>query len=373
MSKKLAVLIYPIPINTNSFSSGGVSHCLSNSVVYSLLGYRIFVVCSFQYPLVSITNNTIYLHLLPVFRPISSISHTSSDIKSNFHIGKFLFPLLRPPLNALRRFYINLVIYLILYILRPSVVHQRANMVYLLPKKPRFVSKLLLEINDEYCPSCATDIIVSVPNLSTLYPYPINHLSLDWPVMQYNICEYILLKNNLCRLQSNYNSSVNFLYLGYMPISEHSHFHRWLLSIGRILSKSNSFFMSVDVYSGYCQTVELSSANVSITVQYLNFIPLESFNNTNYHAGLIFYSSERYSDDRLSFASPTKLSNYIDLSLPFISNRKQLSFSSAFLPSQVSDLFTYSSEDLYSLYIKYREGTLPSTYAQRLGCLIETK
>ena len=64
-------------------------------------------------------------------------------------------------------------------------------------------------------------------------------------------------------------------------------------------------------------------------------------NNINF--GLIYYSKEKYSDDRIKTGFPTKLSLYIDFSLPVIINRMNI-LQKANLTDISSDIFSSNFE-----------------------------
>lgn len=373
MTNKNVLIIYPIRLTKNSYASGGVSHCLSNVLVYKQLGFRVTVLSSFQYPLVEKKNSALFLHILPVFRPFLSIQSPGSR-SDNTPFLSTLSSFFRSCINPIRSLYIKTLISFVLHLLKPQFVHQRANTVCQLKKKPPFVRKLILEINDEYCPLIPTDVVVSVRNLSPLYPHPVRHLSHDWPVPPQSFsCTKDLLAKNLSRLKSHNPNTIKLIYLGFLPATEKRPFHDWLLTTFQNNTYPNSSRIHVDVYSGYSDHSDLRIENLSLTVRYHGFVSLDLLPPLDYTASLIFYSSHRYSDHRLSYGSPTKLSNYIDLSLPVVSNRPYLSSNSSFLPTNLENLLTTHPDRLYDLYLKYRQMTLPSTYADGFKKLLDLK
>ena len=98
------------------------------------------------------------------------------------------------------------------------------------------------------------------------------------------------------------------------------------------------------------------------------FIHPNNIKVNNINLGLIYYSKEKYTENRIRTGFPTKLSLYIDLSLPVIINRVNI-----LKKTNLNDITDYlfsknliSTSDLYDSYLNIRNITSVQNYSLKL-------
>lgn len=296
---KTVIIVYPIVTSDFRDNSGGASHLKANIAVYKHLGYKVIVISRLSWKLIVFRGSTLFLNIVPG-RAVGGMADHKIKPKYDYRCRFFAFA--KSKINS----FVSYLIYIVSFLLPVLVIHQRSNMRYIFGNKIKGIISIL-EINDEYISDIACDLYLSINDRGLAC----RSLISEWPVL--SLAEFDI-EHFRKRLKMTYlGGQVKLVLLGTGGLGSTSEFvdflseHAWL--------KDKCF--DVDVY-GEADHLVGFSANINVCGhQDVNSIDFEK-----YHLGIIYYDSSVYSDQRLLQGDPTKFHNYVDKSLPIITNRK---------------------------------------------------
>lgn len=299
--RRWVILNYPVVTSRGGDNSGGHEHLLGNLQVYAELGFRVLCLCRLSWPLVDRLAGAVVLNIVPgTAVPVSAPGSKRQNAPTGSLSWKSWL------LRAARQAVLLGLFWLLTTILRPAVIHQRANRRFLPPVRCRD-SLHLIELNDEYLPTTPCDGYLSVNQRGDLTA---PQLAWPWPVPAAGQFELDRFTSRLRRIADGAETLHILLFgAGGVPQAKDvRHFarrHIWFAGKQIILH----------VYGG--ETAEPGEDGI---MQY-GWLDVAALPVDRFHAAIIFYDPSVYDDTRLAMGSPTKLWKYIDWSLPVFTNR----------------------------------------------------
>lgn len=292
--KYYVLLIYPNISIFRKDNLGGRSHFFANIEMYKYMGYRVISLTRFSWIFLSFKDGNIFLNIIPGFASPKDTVGNSDGRSKNRHY------------TNIRSSILKVIVSLIKITLKIKIIHTRAN--------KRFSPKLSLdliniyEINDEYIPEDIPDLYLNVSHIHNLNA---RQYSSPWPVIRELHGSKELFKNNCLKIFSD--QQIKILVYGTSGIKNINNIDNFISN--HIFFKYKKY--EVHIYGDFEGSMPKNFIKHSIC----SIKNIYSF----YDLGLLYYDEEIYDDDRLRLGSPTKLSSYIDLSLPVITNREYIS------------------------------------------------
>jgi len=291
---------YPTVSPDDTTNSGGLSHLLANLDVLGRLGFKCVVIARLSWPIISFSGSVCWLSIVP--------GRANPRADTTAMAGAPPRP--RPfetLLNGVRRVALAAVSSLAVRIIKPQLIIERANGRFHLKRTaPVRRAVHLVEINDEFIPDGRYDGALTAIEYRGL-PFP--QLAAPWPVQSVGTFDFALLSARFDALQQA-GTAIDVLLLGtggikaldeVMPFLEG---HPWLVDRPirlHVMGNAQEAHDHRILLHGHVRTDQIDASC--------------------FHCALVFYSESTYSDARLALGSPTKIFNYIDYSLPIITNR----------------------------------------------------
>ncbi len=368
LSKNWLLLIYPIGLNKKKSSGGGYEHYLANKEIYKGLNYKIILIDTLCWPFISFKSDILKINCIPFFKNTSFDDIFFLDQKnflnSNKNYYKF-YNLIFLQFRNIRDFLLKIFIKIILSIFKPKVVHQRSNMRFMLKKSNSYF--LITELNDNFNLVPDSDLILTVDKINIPDNYLGKSLVNPWPVINYKkILNYQKLDRKMVDIRKN-NQKINILHLGdFGSKDEILRCFNWLQTI----FYKFKFLKNINLitYGSYENNFNIKVNHQIYKFKALPFTNPNNLKSNNINLGLIYYSKEKYTEDRIRTGFPTKLSLYIDLSLPVIINRLNI-LEKTNLIDFSADIFSsnlISTNSLYDSYLKVRKITSVQNYSKIL-------
>lgn len=368
LNKNWLLLIYPIGLNKKHSAGGGYEHYLANKEIYKGLNYKILLIDTLCWPFISFKSDILKINCIPFFKNTSFDDKFFLDQKkflnSNKNYYKF-YNLIFLQFRNIRGLLLKTFIKIIIYILKPKVVHQRSNMRFMLKKSNSYF--LITELNDNFNIVPDSDLILTVDKINIPDNYLGKSLVNPWPVISYKKrLNYQKLDRKMFYIRKN-NQMINILHLGdFGSKDEILRCFNWL----RTIFHKFPFLKNINLitYGSYENNFNIKVNHQNYKFKALPFINPNNLNSNNINLGLIYYSKEKYTEDRIRTGFPTKLSLYIDLSLPVIINRSNILKKTNLIDISVDILSSnlISTDSLYNSYFKIRKITSVQNYSKIL-------
>lgn len=347
------LLNYPVVTSRSRDNAGGFDHLVGNLQVYRHLGFKVLCICRWSPRLVDRLEGALVLNIVPgAAVPAPSVHTASSAAGRQRPLGW------RAAALALRNGVLALVGTALQCLLRPRLLHQRANLRFTLPPRGRHTMHLI-ELNDEFVPAGRCDAYLSVARRPALEQ---PQFVWRWPVPEVARFDSRRFLQRLATLAKP-PRRLQVLLFGIggttapQTIREFIAAHPWFRGCVFDLHVfgGNARATTVDgiVQHGWCDARQL---------------PAQDFD-----AAVLYYDEKVYDDDRLRLGSPTKLWKYIDWSLPVFCNRPHVShqflgqFDGSAQVLHDDGRARQFAEHLQAL----RRQTLPGTYAQELAAFLK--
>jgi len=343
------LIIYPVVSSFGKDNTGGFSHLRGNIEVYKHLGFKVICLCRFHPRLFYIKDGVYFFNLIPGrARPTASECET---IGKNIKDDRDLF---RKFLMTIRGLFSHSILGLLIYCLRPALVHQRANS-RVMAYRGLGHAKYLLELNDEFESKGYRDAYLSItPRKHIKCPSLIN----SWPVVSYNEIDEEFIKKKFREIPLK--KSLQIVLYGVGGIDNIDEVLDFIS--GHVWVRSKKF--KLYIYGALGK----SKRNIK-------FMGFEDDVNSclqRYDLGLIFYSKEKYPDTRIRQGDPSKFYKYVDSCLPIISNREHIS--NFYLNNMDQSSSVFKNNKLLEEGIQFmktrRESASVEFYAQRLKELL---
>ena len=353
---------YPVVDSLGTDNRGGYSHLLANIAMYSQIEARTVVICRLNLKkIVHITKGAIFFNVVPGRKDPNA---QTRDVLGNVSI----YHLMRAKLQKLARVIINLLLSSLVKLLciffGITYIHERLNKRFSIPHNSIFFKKniFIYEKNDQFSGHIRSkDFLLTTPKDPYLHD---NVLRSSWPVIATGKSEHPRFNQNVDRLRSLTTVSVCLYGVGGLnTLDEITKFlknHIWLRNKQNIeLTICGSEF-------------DISCADTrNIVINIVPFMPPTKI--ANFDLGLAFYSPNIYSNERLALGAPTKIFNYIDHDVPFITNVDYYS-QKYLLGFDKKDLRNITVEEVNQTYHNLKMARYESSlelYAQNMKRLLD--
>lgn len=348
------VIIYPVVTSQGLDNSGGHAHLRANVQVYKSLGYRVFCIARFSTRFLGRIEGEPCLNIVPGNATPAQRERAPSAASISAPAG------LRQLARNARQLVVECVCRAVLGLLRPRVVHQRANLRFMF-ESSLAGAQSLVELNDEFVPEVRCDgylTTVARPQLSA--PQFVR----PWPVVskaRFRLDTFLQRLDNVVSGESE----IRILLYGLGGIT----------SVGAIVAfLDNHPWLRGRRWSLWAFGVNALRGVNDDRVQVCGWTGEDQIKADRYDLGLVFYSEDGYSDERLALGCPTKLWKYIDWSLPVISNRSIVS--SRYLGNfdiAVKTLFDQSTKQQYAQRLEsIRNDADVPAYASELASFLSS-
>ncbi len=352
------LLNYPVVTSRSRDNAGGFDHLLGNLQVYRQLGFKVLCICRWSPRLIDRLDGAVVLNIVPgAAVPVppaeGSIYAAAPDRRCTPRS-----PGWRMAARAVRNGLLALVGTGLQCVLRPRLLHQRANLRFMVSPRDRNALHLI-ELNDEFVPAERCDAYL------TVVPRPAldgSQFAWRWPV---SVVAPFDSRRFLQRLSTLANPTrrLKVLLFGIGGTTAPRDIHEFI--------QRHPWFQNRDfdlhVYGG-----DSRAAPVAGVIQH-GWSDARALPANEFDAALLYYDASVYDDERLRLGSPTKLWKYIDWSLPVFCNREQVS-------KQFLGQFDCTDQVLYheALARQFAEHlqslrcqTLPDTYARELAAFLK--
>ena len=346
------LLNYPVITSRSRDNAGGYDHLVGNLQVYRHMGFKVVCICRWAPNLIDRFEGAWILNIVPG----AAVPKTPSSVCAD-QVG--VSPTSQLPeawrwiAQGLRGVVLTLLCAGLQRLLRPCLLHQRANLRLMISPSDNEIAHLV-ELNDEYVPQAVCDAYLTVVPRPSL---PVAQFIWRWPVPEVASFDAQLFQQRLIELAQP-SRRIKVVLFGIGGTTSLKVIHRFIAE--------HSWFQGVDfelhVYGGH------GNSSFVEGVVHHNWCEPAQFDSQNYDAGVLYYDPLVYDDKRLSLGSPTKLWKYIDWSLPVFSNRSFVS--KHFLGCFDENRNVLLSKDLAQKYADHlqalRRETLPITYADQM-------
>jgi hypothetical protein len=347
------LLNYPVITSRSRDNSGGYDHMIGNLQVYRHLGYRVVCICRWSPRLIDWLEGALVLNIVPgAAMPTSPVAGQPSVDKPTTYLTA-----LRRLAQAVRATALTLLGAGLQWLLRPRLLHQRANLRLMITPRDQAVTHLV-ELNDEYVPAAPCDAYLTVAPRPAL---PVPQFVWRWPVPLVAQFDVQLFLKRLAGLAQPVRPLKVLLFgiggtTAPQAIRQFIASHPWFQGNGFELHiyGGAAAFPAADgvVQHGWCDSAQFAAQD--------------------YDAAVLYYDPQVYDDVRLRLGSPTKLWKYIDWSLPVFCNRPHVSelFLGCFDTSRTV-LLEIDCARRYAEHLQaMRRRTLPANYADSLGTFL---
>jgi hypothetical protein len=294
-SRRWVILNYPVVTSRGTDNSGGFAHLVGNIQVYRALGLEILCLCRFCWPLVDRLDGALCLNIVPgAALPHQHSAGPTAAAPAGSGIAR-----------RLRDTMMQVLLDFLVLLLRPRLLHERANLRFMARRRGNFIH--LIELNDAFVPKQPCDGYLTVHERQGLnapqFPAP-------WPVPETSAFNRDGFLARLRNLQHGRGTVLLFGAGGIANFRAASDFlgqHPWFRGAKPVLHVYGATGQDEEglVFHGW---QDESGIDASI-----------------FNVGLLYYEPSVYDDARLTLGSPTKLSKYYDWSLPVLSNRAVIS------------------------------------------------
>ncbi len=345
------VLNYPVVTSRSRDNAGGYDHLIGNIQTYRYLGFKVLCICRWSPRLVDLLEGALVLNIVPgaavpALPAPSAATGTVSMLR--------LAPFWRRLAQAARAGALTLLGAGLQRLLRPRLLHQRANLRLMFESHGHGVTHLV-ELNDEYVPPSTCDAYLTVAPRPTLAA---PQFVWRWPVPEVGRFESARFQQRLASLaQPQHRLKVLLFGIGGTTSPQ---------AIRRFIG-GHPWFDQADfdlhVFGG-----DIGAPAVDGVVQHGWCDPAQ-MDTLDFDAAVLYYDPHVYDDDRLRLGSPTKLWKYIDWSLPVFCNRPHVSeyFLGRFDAGR--DVLNDPAQgQSYAAHLQsLRRDTLPVTYAEGMA------
>ena len=352
----LVLLNYPVVTSRSRDNAGGYDHLIGNLQVYRHLGYKVVCICRWSPRLIDRLEGALVLNIVPgAAVPALPAAPVAGPAAVALHALRRA--VWRGLAQAVRATALSLLGAGLQRLLRPQVLHQRANLRLILTPRDATATHLV-ELNDEFVPAAPCDGYLTVaPRPALTAP----QFVWRWPVPEvarFDIHRFLQRLSNLARPVR----PLKMLLFGIggttapQTIREFIATHPWFQGVGFELhiygGATGAPAVEGVVQHGWCDPARLDARD--------------------YDTAVLYYDPLVYDDARLRLGSPTKLWKYIDWSLPVFCNRRHVS--EHFLGGFDSDRQVLNDAGQARRYAKHlqtlRRHTLPATYADGLAAFL---
>ncbi len=282
---------------------------IGNLQVYRHLGYRVVCICRWSPRLIDWLEGALVLNIVPGAAMPALPTSPVADQPAVDKLATYLTALRRLA-QAVRATALALLGAGLQWLLRPRLLHQRANLRLMLTLRDQSATHLV-ELNDEYVPAAPCDAYLTVASRPVL---PVPQFVWRWPVpevAQFNMQRFLQRLAGLAQPARQ----LKLLLFGIggttapQAIRQFIASHPWF--------QGNGF--ELHIYGGAAAE---PAADGVIQHEWCDPVLL---GEQDFDAAVLFYDPQVYDDERLRLGSPTKLWKYIDWSLPVFCNRPLIS------------------------------------------------
>lgn len=288
------ILNYPVVTSRGTDNSGGYAHLQGNIQVYSALGLKALCLCRLGWPLVDRLDGALCLNIVP----------GAAVPRQPGPAAPAAAPMRRGPGRRLRDAAMQLILDALVALLRPRLVHERANLRFM--DRRRRALFQLVELNDGFVSPRACDAYLTVHHRPQLTA---PQFIAPWPVPELAGFDRGLFLDRLGRMGEGAKSVMLF---GAGGISD--------IGGARDFVRAHPWFAGRDVKLHVFGAAGTDGAGLV----FHGWQDEAVIDSSAFDAGLLYYD-DAYDDARLALGSPTKLSKYCDWSLPALSNRAVIS------------------------------------------------
>jgi hypothetical protein len=336
------ILNYPVVTSRGTDNSGGCAHLLGNLHVYRALGLKTLCLCRLGWPLVDWLDGALCLNIVPgAAVPRQPGPDAPAAASARRGLGR-----------RLRDAALQLVLDALIMLLRPRLLHERANLRFM--DRRRRTLFHLVELNDSFVPPQACDAYLTVHERAQLAA---PQFIAPWPVPVSAGFDRGQFLDRLRRMGEGPKAVMLFGVGGIADIGGARDFlcaHPWFAGREVKLHVFGAAATDSDglVFHGWQDEAMIDSSA--------------------FDAGLLYYDAA-YDDARLALGSPTKLSKYCDWSLPALSNRAVISdrFLGAFDRDTTVLRVAARASDFADFIIAARSRTSVAAYASKLDDFLD--
>ena len=296
------IINYPVVTSRGKDNSGGHSHLRGNIQVYRQLGFRVLCLCRWSLRLVDILDGAICLNIVPgtATPALTRTANQSATLK----------PKCASWTHGIRRWLLTRIHGALSVILSPMIVHERANLRSMYEGRGNWVH--LIELNDEYVPPVRADGYLVVSSYEGL---DAPQFAAPWPVIRVAQFDAAAFQRRLERISTD-GQTIRVMLFGTGGAGDLVRVREFLTGHSWFRGKS----ITLDVF-GAVDAAESRYAGINVHP----WADEAKLSPRPFDAGILYYAKDIYDDGRLKVGSPTKLSRYVDWSLPAISNRPVMS------------------------------------------------